>query len=205
MSGHSPADDTAALVPVKAFSRAKVRLAPDLSPAERETLSRRMATRVVAAARPLPVWVVCDDPDVAAWAGRVGASVCWKPGVGLNGAVTAGVAELASAGFARVLVAHSDLPFAASLAALAAKSGADGVTLVPDRRDDGTNVLVLPSASGFRFFYGPASFARHRDEAARLHLPVAVRRDPDLAWDVDVPDDLRSLLAVAPEWGPRRG
>ncbi|MEZ5177887.1 MAG: hypothetical protein R2746_06270 [Acidimicrobiales bacterium] len=63
--------------------------------------------------------------------------------------------------------------------------------LVPDRRADGTNVIALPTASGFRFRYGPGSFARHQAEARRLGLPVEVRADAALGWDVDVPDDLR--------------
>jgi 2-phospho-L-lactate guanylyltransferase len=64
------------------------------------------------------------------------------------------------------------------------------VTLVPDRRFDGTNVLALPTESGFRFSYGAGSFGRHRAEAARLDLPARIVADPHLAWDVDLPADL---------------
>jgi 2-phospho-L-lactate guanylyltransferase len=142
---------------------------------------------VLAAARPLPVSVVCDDEAVAAWAASLGASVIWAPGLGLNGAVAAGVAALASDGADRVVVAHADLPLATDITWVA---DFDGVTLVPDRRDDGTNVLCVPTAAGFSFAYGPGSFARHEAEAARLALPVRVVRDPNLGWDVDVPSDL---------------
>nr|MDP9021066.1 2-phospho-L-lactate guanylyltransferase [Actinomycetota bacterium] len=72
--------DAAVLVPVKAFARAKLRLAPALDGPARESLARAMAARVVAAAAPLPVTVVCDDDDVAAWARTNGASVVWAPG-----------------------------------------------------------------------------------------------------------------------------
>jgi 2-phospho-L-lactate guanylyltransferase len=176
------------VVPVKAFARAKVRLAPALSAPEREDLARRMAEQVLRAAAPLPVTVVCDEEDVRAWAGAHGARVVWCPGRGLNGAVADGVAALAAEGIDRVIVAHADLPLARSLAWLA--QGAEGVTLVPDRRDDGTNVACVPSRAGFRFGYGPGSFDRHRVEAARLGLPLRVVRDPALGWDVDVPADL---------------
>ena len=64
------------------------------------------------------------------------------------------------------------------------------MTLVPDRREDGTNVACVPARTGFRFAYGPGSFARHQAEAARLRLPLRVVREPRLAWDVDVPADL---------------
>ncbi len=85
----------AVLVPVKAFDQAKRRLHLALSGPERADLSRAMADRVLTAAHPLPVAVVCDDNDVAEWARRRGALVIWEPGRGLNGAVEAGVDHLA--------------------------------------------------------------------------------------------------------------
>jgi 2-phospho-L-lactate/phosphoenolpyruvate guanylyltransferase len=157
-----------------------------------------MATTVVAAAGTLPVSVVCDDPEVAAWAETVGASVIWRPGRGLNGAVTDGVASLAESGYARVVVIHADLPHAIDLAAVIGIEGFDaydGVTLVPDRRDDGTNVVSVPTRVGFEFSYGPRSFERHCIEVVRLGLPMRVVREPRLRWDVDVPADL-----AAPGW-----
>ena len=84
-------------------------------------------------------------------------------------------------------MAHGDLPMARGLADLEAF---DGVTLVPDRHGDGTNVLRLPATSGFRFSYGPGSFQRHRAECARLGLAVRVLCVPSLAHDVDWPADL---------------
>lgn len=175
------------MIPVKAFGAAKVRLADELSPAGRATLARQMADGVVRAAGHLPVLVVCDDADVAAWAAAAGATVAWTPGLGLDGAVTAGVELAAEQGAERVVVAHADLPLATGLDHVV---GTDGVVLVPDRRDDGTNVISIPVRSGFTFAYGPGSFARHRTHAEHLGLVVEVRRDVALGWDVDLPADL---------------
>jgi 2-phospho-L-lactate guanylyltransferase len=177
----------AVVVPVKDFRRAKVRLAEHLDAAARATLARDMAEIVLVAAAPLPVSVVCDDADVRAWAESVGADVIWTPGLGLNGAVQAGVAELAERGVQTAVVAHSDLPLATSLAWVATT---EGITLVPDRRLDGTNVIAVPTTAGFRFTYGAGSFERHRTEALRLGLPVRIVRDARLGWDVDHPADL---------------
>jgi 2-phospho-L-lactate guanylyltransferase len=175
------------LVPVKAFAEAKVRLASALPPAERALLARSMAERVVAAAGPLPVAVVCDDREVATWARGLGALVIWEPGQGLNRAVDDGVRHLSRLGVEHVIVAHADLPLATDLARI---GRFPGVSLVPDRRDDGTNVIALPTGTDFVFSYGPGSFARHEGEARRLRLPWRVVRAPLLAWDVDLPDDL---------------
>lgn len=179
----------AVVVPVKAFALAKVRLAPTLDPATRAELARAMAARVLRAARPLPVAVVCDDEEVRAWAERQGAEVVWTPDLGLNGAVEAGVAHLARRGVHQAIVAHADLPLAADLAWLAA-TAADLVTLVPDRHRDGTNVACVPTGAGFRFAYGAGSFASHREEAARLGLIARLVPDERLGWDVDVAADL---------------
>jgi len=177
----------AVLVPVKAFGAAKVRLAPILDPATRAELARTMAARVLRAGAPLPVLVVCDDDEVRAWAERQGAEVVWTPGLGLNGAVEAGVAHLARRGVARAVVCHADLPLATRLPWLA---DVEGVTLVPDRHRDGTNVAVVPTDVGFRFAYGAGSFQAHRTEARRLGLRTRLVADEALGWDVDVAADL---------------
>jgi len=179
--------EDAVLVPVKSFAHAKHRLSSVLGDADRRALVRRMAEQVLRAAAPLATAVVCDDADVADWAREHGAIVLWEPGRGLNGAVQSGVDQLARMGVRRVVVAHADLPTARDLATLA---GYPGVTLVPDRRDDGTNVISLPTRTGFRFAYGPGSFARHRAECVRLGLALRVLREPSLTYDVDWPSDI---------------
>lgn len=199
-----PVTRIALLVPVKSFKQAKGRLAGVLPPEGRVDLARRMATVVLAAAGDLAMHVVCDDETVAAWAGEAGATVLWCPGRGLDQAVADGVEALRRAGFARAVVAHADLPAARSFDAVA---GADGVTIVPDRRDDGTNVISLPTGAGFSFRYGPGSSLRHQAEARRLGLPVKVVRDHRLGFDVDTPADLDELLtgSVAGPWPDKIG
>ena len=185
------------VVPVKAFTQAKVRLSSALEPGERADLARHMAEIVLLAADPLPVIVVCDDDDVRAWAEQSGARVVWCPGRGLNGAVCDGVAALRAEGVAHAIIAHADLPLATRLDWLA---GFPGVSLVPDRRFDGTNVLALPTTVPFRFSYGAGSFGRHQAEAARLDMPARIVQDAHLGWDVDLPADLAYPGAPA-AWG----
>ena len=184
----------AVLLPVKAFAQAKVRLAPALPPAARAALARTMAEHVLSVCAPLPTAVVCDDPDVAEWALTRGARVVWEPGRGLNRAVQEGVTQLRMAGARRVIVAHGDLPLAGAVAWVARFTG---VTLVPDRFDDGTNVACVPTDAGFRFTYGPGSFRRHASEAHRVALGLRVVREPLLGYDVDWPSDLDRVEATS--------
>jgi 2-phospho-L-lactate/phosphoenolpyruvate guanylyltransferase len=185
--GRRRVEGNALLVPIKAFTSAKVRLAPVLDRDERAQLARHLAEGVLRAAQGLTVAVVCDDTEVASWAQAHGARVIWTPARGLNAAVTEGVAVLGSSGVELVTVAHADLPLVTDLSDLARP---DGVVLAADRHEDGTNVACVPARAEFRFSYGPGSLARHVAEAGRLGLPLEVLRRDDLAWDVDVPDDL---------------
>lgn len=190
----------AVLIPVKAFTAAKRRLSGVLSDEERRTLARWMAERVVTAAAPHPVFVVCDDEAVASWAEGVGATVLWRPAHGLNAAVGDGFATLSGKGFDTIVVSHSDLPLADDLGRLAEPGVA---TLVPDHRDDGTNVMAIPAGASIRFGYGAGSFRHHLGECRRLGLPTRVVRDPLLALDVDTPDELaHPLVQEVITWAP---
>jgi 2-phospho-L-lactate guanylyltransferase len=186
----------AVVIPVKRFGAAKQRLADVLDADERAALAKQMAAAVIAAAAPLPVAVVCDDEDVRAWATAAGATALWTPGLGLDGAVREGVDRTAATGHDIAIVAHADLPLATGLAWLAEF---DGITLVPDRHRDGTNVIVVPTALPFTFAYGHGSFHRHLAAARATGLRVRVVQDAALGWDVDLPADLDhpSLRGIA--------
>jgi 2-phospho-L-lactate guanylyltransferase len=191
--------DAAVVVPVKDFRQAKARLAGVLSAELRIRLARWTAETVVHAAGPLPVFVACDDTDVASWAESVGATVLWRPSVGLNAAVQGGIEALASAGIEHAIIAHSDLPTPAPLTQVVMTGG---IVLVPDSRDDGTNVMSVPTHCGFQPSYGSKSFRRHLCHALDLGVPVRVMRDPRLALDIDTPADLAHpvVARALPRW-----
>ncbi|MGK2957035.1 MAG: 2-phospho-L-lactate guanylyltransferase [Acidimicrobiales bacterium] len=195
-STNSETTHAAVLIPIKAFRQAKMRLADVLSPDDRQSLAKRMATQVINASGTLAAYVVCDDEEVAKWSQSQGAQVIWTPGLGLNGAIEKGVETLAEEGAQQVIVSHADLPMAVGLADLL-NNPANDITLVPDRRRDGTNVAVVPALAGFHFSYGPGSFHSHCEEAARLGLTIHINESPSLTLDVDLPSDLALL---PPTW-----
>lgn len=188
----SDAPSTAVVVPIRSFKGALSRLADVFGPAGCRELMRLMASRVVAAADGLPVHVATDDAEVAAWASDLGATVVTVGRPGLSAAVSVSMDHLAAAGVERAVVAHADLPQARTLR----PAIGPGLTIVPDRHRDGSNVLCVPAAAGFRFSYGPGSFERHVAEAQRLGLAVTVVKDDALAADIDHPEDLLILPAA---------
>jgi 2-phospho-L-lactate/phosphoenolpyruvate guanylyltransferase len=190
----------AVLVPVKRFSVAKGRLTGVLGDADRARLAEWMASGVLDVVAEIPTFVACDDEHVAAWATRMGAQVIWGAGLGLNGAVDDGVDHILSERFEHVLVSHADLALPGALLDVA-RGGC--ITLVPDRRHDGTNVMSFPAAHRLRAAYGGGSFARHLEQAlAMATVPVEVRSDPQLSLDLDTPRDLIHPLItkVLPSW-----
>lgn len=181
------ADETAVLVPIKGFRRAKTRLGAVLTAEEREQLARSMAECVLNASAPLPTTVMTDDEGVVEWARTLGYDAVLDPAPTLSSAVTLTVQAMAARGVQRVIVLHADLPLVTDITWL---GDSGGVLVVPDRHGDGTNALSVPAAAGFHFSYGPGSRKRHEDEARRLGLPLTVAIDTALAWDVDHPGDL---------------
>jgi 2-phospho-L-lactate guanylyltransferase len=184
------------VIPVRAFALGKARLAPQLDETARVELARRLADRVAAAAGELPTVVVSSAPDVRDWARARGLDVIDDPG-SLDEAAAAGRAWVEASGRARAVIAHADLPLARTLLPLARDGRQPIVAAVPCHRDDGTTVLSVPVDARFGFSYGPGSFRRHAAEARRVGLGFRVLRHAELAFDVDVPDDLDRLDSLA--------
>ena len=125
----------------------------------------RLASRVVRAARDLPVAIVCDDDEVAAWAAAVGAAVLWRPGVGLNGAVAAGVDALRPTTTTR---SSWPTPTSRTPRPHCRCAGSPASPSCPTATATAPTSSACPTDCGFRFAYGPGSFARHRAEVARV-------------------------------------
>lgn len=192
----------AVLIPVKRFTAAKGRLTGVVSDADRAALARWMASRVVDVVAEMPTFVACDDDDVAEWAGDRGARVIWCAGLGLNGAVDEGVDRIIAEGFEHLLIAHADLARPAGLLDVAHPGR---ITLVPDRRHDGTNVMSFPAPTPLRASYGGGSFSRHLDQALAFdEVELEVRSDAHLSLDLDTRRDLVHPLIqeVLPAWLP---
>lgn len=180
----------ALIVPVKSFAIAKGRLATALTAQQRANIAKQCAEQVVRAGSPWSVYVVCDDDTVASWASALDAHVvrCNEPGI--DAAVNAGRQQAAADGIDHVVIAHSDLPLARRFDHLPRP---DTITFVPDRHQDGTNVIALPVTSPFTTAYGPQSFPRHVERAKTMNLPFQIITDDDLALDLDTADDLSEL------------
>lgn len=184
-----------ALVPVKARHEGKQRLAGALPGGARIQLMDVMLARVLHATRHCPeIDELCVlTPERAGLPPDI--RLLPDTGCGLNESLQAALPVLQAHGATRTVIVFADLPLieSADLSALVAAAAPTRVALAPDHGGSGTNGLCLTLPSAFQLCFGPGSFARHLQEAARIGATVAPIRRDGLAFDIDEPDDLGRL------------
>jgi 2-phospho-L-lactate guanylyltransferase len=219
---------TAAVLPVKSFARAKQRLGAAVAGNDRAELAAAMVGDVLAAlgdvgALDLLV-VVTAEPRAASAARDAGALVVNDPvEAGQSAAAALGIEAAVARGAERVLLVPGDCPAldaeevravlaageAGAGGAVGPDSGAAGarsVVIVADRHGTGTNALLLTPPDAIEPAFGPGSFERHAGLAAAAGAAFQVAGAPSLHLDVDTPGDLaalRSALARRPGAAPR--
>ncbi|MGI8550706.1 MAG: 2-phospho-L-lactate guanylyltransferase [Dehalococcoidia bacterium] len=204
-----------ALVPVKAATAGKTRLAQLLPAGDRASLIRAMLRDVVTALQVTEllrsVAVLSPDPEMLTLAGQLGALPLGEPPgtTGLNEAVAAGIATLVAGGADGVLFVQGDVP---EITALDVKSMLSGLAVsapvtgeaarsirlvraVPSA-DGGTSAMLLIPPDVIAPGFGLHSFGRHQG-AARAARASFERCDlPRLARDIDRPEDLERFLRL---------
>ncbi|MDB6159118.1 MAG: synthase [Gammaproteobacteria bacterium] len=190
-----------AVVPVKALSSSKQRLALALGP-RREAFARALLAQTLfalAGSRLVAgVLVVTADPEVADEARQAGAEVLQEE-ADLNTACAHGLAEIRARGGDICAIIHADLALlsprgvdALICAYLESRrvQGESVIGLVRCRQGTGTNVVLIDPRLPFTPAFGPASFAAHQlaagPRAKELHSQEA-------AFDVDTDADLDRL------------
>jgi 2-phospho-L-lactate/phosphoenolpyruvate guanylyltransferase len=187
------------VVPVKARSAGKQRLAEALPAETRTMLIHTMLNHVLSVLQETPgieqVLVTSSDREPLPAAVRLLADA----GAGLNGALEAAMGELIARGATRALIVFADLPLLTreDVAALLAAAGTADIALAPDHTGTGTNALSLALPTSLRFQFGPGSCARHFAEAARAGLTAVAVERFGLAFDLDEPADLEKLRSRA--------
>src|SRR6266542_342331 len=97
--------------------------------------------------------------------------------------------------FEDVLDAGLALVTAEALASALALGGRVGVVAAPAASDGGTNLLLRRPPSIIPARFGSSSFAKHRWAARRVRTGFEEIRRPELAFDLDRPEDLARVLA----------
>ncbi len=184
-------------IPVKSLAGSKRRLTPVLSPLERAALTLAMLEDVLDAALEVPgceTLVLSPDEAVLEIAVRRGAHGVPEERSPLTNAVRQIEQEAIDRGAESLGILVADAPLVTA-EALTDACRTLGPVVLGAGSDGGTTLLLRrpPRAIGARF--GKDSLARHLALAAAKDLPAAVVRRPELAFDLDIPEDIPVLLA----------
>lgn len=184
------------LIPCKSLAFGKSRLSALLDAGEREALCRdllintlRLAIDAFGATN---VCLVSADLVAELIAKGVGVETYSKEWPDLNAALSGIREELVTDTYwNEIIVLPIDLPLATKAVIQSIAGEQVEITIVPDRKERGTNVLAIRGGAlrDFPFAYGEGSFSTHRQIAAERGWGVSVRRIPELAFDIDEPED----------------
>ena len=199
--GSSTPPSTFAILPVKRFGAAKVRLGDELSGGTRRALAEAMVTDVLMALRRTKtvaeVLLVTSEPAAEAIGRGYGANVLYDgQESGQSDATLIGIAHALEQGATRVLLVPGDTPAVdpAEIELLLDRPATTrSVVIVPDRHGSGTNALLLTPPDVIVPEFGPGSREKHEAAAAAARVPCTVEHVETLALDVDTSEDLAAL------------
>ena len=187
-----------AIIPVKPLRRGKSRLAGVLSDDDRELLNLSLighTLQVVNQVKSIDhILVVSSDTAVLALARDQGARTVMEDGKpGLNTALQRAtmVAQMYSA--QGVIILPSDLPLLVpeDLEEMIKQAANPPVVVIaPDRRNEGTNALLINPIGLISYQFGEDSFNKHSSQAKKFNLDLKVVKTESLGLDLDFPEDL---------------
>lgn len=187
----------AIVLPVKSLEATKARLAAALAPLERAALTLAMLEDVLDAALAAPgwtTWVISPDEAVLEVARARGAHIIVEDEPPLAAAIRQAEAEALGRGADASAVLLPDTPLLTPAALTRALHVLGPVVVAPSADRRGTNLLVRRPPTSIPARFGPDSYRRHRAAAADRGLPIAVVESPGLAFDLDAPDDILTVL-----------
>lgn len=191
---------TAAILPVKDFGEAKVRLASSVDAGTREKLAEAMLEDVISAldeSRTLSDRIIVTaDERAASMARSHGWRVVDDPGgIGHSRAALLGIEAALVNQAERVVLLPGDCPLfdPRELDHLLATIPDEGVAIVRDRHLTGTNALVISPPEAIEPAFGEGSAERHRVLAREAGVLSSFEDLPSLALDLDEPADLVAL------------
>ena len=184
-------------VPVKSLERAKGRLSQVLRPLERAALTLTMLEDVLDACMAVPgwqTWVVSPDEAVLEVSARRRARPVPEEDPGLLAAVRQ--VEEEAAGADALAVVLGDLPLLTAEALELVLHTLGPAVAAPSGSDAGTNVLLRRPPRVIPARFGSDSFRKHHEAADVLGVPFSAVEAPELAFDLDRPEDIPRLLAA---------
>ena len=192
-----------AIIPVKPLRRGKSRLAQVISADERADLNQYLLEHTIQVLRSIEeiehILVVSRDKEALALARDMGARTVQEFGhPDLNTALSRATEVAKSYETCGILIVPADLPRLNAediREILKHRKDPPVVVLAPDRKREGTNMLLVCPPDLIDFQFGPGSFEKHRKDALDAGVRLEVCNFASLALDLDEPEDLALMEA----------
>lgn len=190
-----------AIVPVKPLNLGKSRLSGTISEDDRINLNTKLLVHTLNTLSEIPeigqILVVSRDSNVLSISREHGAKTVLENGSPhLNTALSRATVFAQLHAILGVLILPADLPLISkddikTLIELSVDPPV--VVIAPDRRNEGTNALLISPAGLIEYDFGPNSFDRHCHLARLASARIEIVNLPSLAFDLDIPEDLQML------------
>ena len=192
---------TAAIIPVKTFSKAKTRLG--VSPEKKEKICEIMLEEILYTLSISPlidkIIVVTKDQKALAISKKYNTvHISDERESGVNNAVALADQYLLEKGFEASIVIPQDIPYIKTQDIdfiLKFKTDSKFAIVVPSRRFDGTNALVRMPINLMKTHYDEDSYKIHMSTAKEVTRDVSLVFAKRVMWDVDNFEDLQFLLS----------
>jgi 2-phospho-L-lactate guanylyltransferase len=184
-------------LPVKSLTEAKGRLDPVLTPLERGALTLAMFEVVLGVTQSVAgweTWVVSPDEAVLEIALSRGVHAIEEEQPPLAGAIRQVDEEAEGRLVDALAVLLPDTPLVTHAALTRALRTLGAVVVAPSADEGGTNLMIRRPPRSIEARFGEDSFRRHVRAAGDAEVPMAVVRAPELAFDLDVPGDILTVL-----------
>jgi 2-phospho-L-lactate guanylyltransferase len=185
------------VLPVKSLAEAKSRLEPVLSPLERGALTLAMLEDVLDVTLDVSgwdTWVISPDETVLEIAMARGAHAVEEDRPPLSVAVRQVEEEAEGRLVDALAVLLPDTPLVTHAALTRALRTLGAVVVAPSADESGTNLLIRRPPAAIAARFGHDSYRRHLRSAAEAKVPTAVVETPELAFDLDLPSDILTVL-----------
>ena len=192
-----------ALVPAKPLDKGKSRLREFFSSDDLAAINKTLLTHCLDTLAECPyvtgTLVVSRDPHVLEIAAEHGAeSLLEAAPYSLIHAVTQGIEQLASRN-QPIIVVPTDLPAmtARDLEGWLSKVPKDGVSIIPDMHQTGTNAIYMSQAGMLKPRFGTNSFQKHCLQAWKKDLELLIYLNKSIQHDLDTAADLTLLETLS--------
>ncbi len=184
-------------LPVKSLAETKTRLEPVLDPLERAALTLAMLEDVLDATLGLPgweTWVISPDETVLEVVTQRGGYAIVEERPPLSNAVRQVEEEATAKDVESLAVLLADTPLVTTRALTLALHTLGPVVLAPSADEGGTNLLVRRPLAVMAAHFGVDSYRRHLEAAADDDIPTSIVQIPEIAFDLDLPGDILTVL-----------